>query len=124
MGAISKELGHPRKRDLRRLGPEVFGDGWKYRLAAHCEIAVRTVHRWCDPAEETRLPPVDLINWLQDQSETLSTLGLKASITKQMKFQVDEGQLHANVVAAMLTDIAEGMKTAKPPRDKARSPKE
>lgn len=124
MGAIEEELGHPRKRDLRDLGPQVFGDGWKYRLAAHCEIAVRTVHRWCDPRQATRLPPIDLMNWLRDQAETLSTLRLKEEISRQMAFQIAEGQLHADVLAAMLTDIAESIKTAKTPRDKARSPKE
>ncbi len=124
MGAIEKELGHPRKRDLRDLGPLVFGEGWKYRLAAHCEIAVRTVHRWCDPRQPTRLPPIELMKWLRDQSETLTTLGLKNQIASQMAFQVKEGQLHPDVLAAMLTDIAESIKTAKTPRDKVRSPKE
>ena len=35
--SVLKDLFPPLKDDLRVLGPEVFGDGWKYRLAAHCE---------------------------------------------------------------------------------------
>lgn len=118
-----KDLFPPLKDDLRVLGPEVFGDGWKYRLAAHCEIAVRTVHRWCDPKEKTRAPPVELINWLRAQSETLKTLNLAEQINTQLRHQVDTGQLHPDVIAAMLADLSDAFKTALPPKDK-RSPKE
>lgn len=121
--SVLRDLFPPLKDDLKVLGPEVFGAGWKYRLAAHCDIAVRTVHRWCDPKEKTRAPPVELINWLRDQAETLQTLRLSEQINAQLRHQVEIGQLHPDVIAAMLSDLAESFKTALPPKDK-RSPKE
>lgn len=123
MGALA-DLFPAKKDTLKVLGPEVFGAGWKYRLAAHAGIAVRTVHRWCDPKEKNRVPPVHLLNFLSDQAETLKTLELRQNISKQLQFQINSGQLHADVVAALLTDIAEDFKTAKTPKDKIRSPKE
>ena len=122
MGVL-RDLFPPLKDDLKVLGPQVFGDGWKYRLAAHCEVAVRTVHRWCDPKEKTRAPPVELINWLRDQAETLQTLRLREELSKSLQAQIASGQLHPDVVAALLADLAEDFKTAKTPKDKARSPK-
>ena len=123
MGVL-RDLFPPLKDDLKVLGPEVFGAGWKYRLAAHCEVAVRTVHRWCDPKEKTRAPPVELINWLRDQAETLQTLRLREELSKSLQMQIASGQLHPDVVAALLADLAEDFKTAKTPKDKARSPKD
>lgn len=123
MGVLS-ELFPAKKDALKELGPKVFGAGWKYRLAAHAEVAVRTVHRWCDPKQTNRVPSVDLLNFLSDQAETLKTLELRENISKQVQFQITSGQLHPDVVAALLTDIAEDFKTAKTPKDKVRSPKE
>ena len=123
MGVL-RDLFPPLKDDLKVLGPQVFGDGWKYRLAAHCEVAVRTVHRWCEPKEKTRAPPVELINWLRDQAETLQTLRLREELSKSLQTQITSGQLHPDVIAALLADLAEDFKTAKTPKDKSRSPKD
>lgn len=113
----------PFKSDFNGLGQDVFGRGWRYRLAAHFDVAVRTVHRWADNAKSPDWqPPAHIIEFLRDQDETLKTLRLREEFSRMAKFQIDQGQLHPNVVAAIFADLAEDFKTAERPKDKAYKP--
>lgn len=113
----------PLKNNFNGLGEDVFGRGWRYRLAAHFGVAVRTVHRWSDNAKNPDWqPPAHILEFLNDQAETLATLRLKQAYAKMAKAQVDSGQLHTNVIAAIFADLADDFKIAERPKDKAYKP--
>ncbi|OYW67142.1 MAG: hypothetical protein B7Z40_08595 [Bosea sp. 12-68-7] len=113
----------PIKSDFVGLGQDVFGDGWRYRLAAHFGVAARTVHRWADNAKDPDWqPPAEILAFLRDQAETLQTVRLQERIGEIARHQIDSGQLHPNVVAAVLQDLADAFKTAERPKDKAYKP--